>query len=142
MSQRELIFWLMILLCEIAGMFKNSRLKDVLAWIMGLRAMMPYKDQKYFEHLLKKGSIDSTSEIFGGFCAFFLVFGENYSIENGPNLYTVTNTIESDTVDFYYTQCATACIGYHVKYDTAPTIHSLEKAGFRSFWPYSVEFCS
>ena len=68
-----------------------------------------------------------------GFCAFFLVFGENYSIENDPNLYTVTNTIESDTVVFDSTQCATACIGYHVKYDTVPTIHSLEKAGVSFF---------
>lgn len=110
-------FWLMFLICEVASCFKNSGAKDWFMYKMRLRNSSPYANEAMVEHLLKKGGIDSTSEVFAALIACVLYTSEVFFSDHGSNAKYLL-TYENKT--FVANKCSVSCVGSHVA--TGPPI--------------------
>ena len=106
----------MIVVQELASLFKNSGFTELFSWIFGFRKTFPYNDKAVVHLLLRKGVIDTLSESLCCVSALVLWYTESKLIGYSRVL-TVTkiDQITNQTIWSYDSlHCGFTCVGWRL----------------------------
>ena len=116
-------WWGMIILTEVASLFKNCGLLQMFSYLMGWRKTDPYLNKQFMAMLRARGMIDSLSEVLVGLGAFayYAIEKESRTWE-GVVILNVTIPATNDEVEsFFRTEpCTITCIGWTVNEGVPP----------------------
>ena len=95
---------------------------DLIFWLLGLGKKNSYSQPKYVQHLLEKGPIDSTSEVFAAATAAIMFTAEYLYREHGSTVqWTVAR--EKDNVTFTSEMCSFSCVEFSTQLSRKARVH-------------------
>lgn len=111
-------FFKCIIVQEVGGIWKNSGVKEFCQYIVGMRRTNPFRDEEYVRVLMKKGMVDTISEVLSVVSVLVMFLVEKallpYTTPVTVTKHQVRNDTVTDTIEWEFESpvCVTTCAGW------------------------------
>ena len=111
-------FFKCVIVQELAGIWKNSGVKEFCLFIVGRRKINPFRDEDYVSVLMKKGMVDTMSEVLAVISVLVMFLVEKALLPYTTPVIVTKHQVRNDTVtdtiewEFESPVCVTTCAGW------------------------------